>query len=52
VDGGIGPDTAPAAITAGASVLIAGTAVYGSPDGVEAAVASLLRAAHPVQRTS
>ena len=52
VDGGIGPDTAPAAIAAGASVLIAGTAVYGSPDGVEAAIAGLHRAAHPVQRTS
>jgi ribulose-phosphate 3-epimerase len=52
VDGGIVPDTAPAAVAAGASVLIAGSAVYGTPDGVEAAIASLHRAAHPARRTS
>ena len=52
VDGGIAPHTAPAATAAGASVLIAGTAVYGTPDGVEAAIAGLHRAAHPARRTS
>jgi ribulose-phosphate 3-epimerase len=46
VDGGIAPDTAPAAVAAGASVLVAGTAVHGAPDGVEAAIARLHLAAH------
>ncbi len=32
VDGGIKPDTAPAAIAAGANVLVAGSAVFGSGD--------------------
>jgi len=32
VDGGIGPDTAPAARSAGADVFVAGHAVYGQPD--------------------
>ena len=41
VDGGIGPDTAAAAAAAGATVLIAGTAVFGAPDGVAAAVGRL-----------
>jgi ribulose-phosphate 3-epimerase len=31
VDGGITPDTAPLAIEAGASVLVAGSAVFGRP---------------------
>jgi ribulose-phosphate 3-epimerase len=44
VDGGIGPDTAAAAVGAGASVLIAGTAVFGAADGPAAAVARLRQA--------
>lgn len=36
VDGGINHDTAPLAIQAGASVLVAGTAVFGEPDTVHA----------------
>ncbi len=32
VDGGISPSTAPLAIAAGANVLVAGSAVFGSPD--------------------
>ena len=32
VDGGIGPDTAPDARSAGADVFVAGNAVYGQPD--------------------
>ena len=52
VDGGIAPDTAPAAVAAGASVLIAGTAVYGAPDGVEAAIARLHLAADHARRPS
>jgi ribulose-phosphate 3-epimerase len=43
VDGGINPDTAPLAVEAGANLLVAGSAVYGTPDGVRAAVARLKR---------
>jgi ribulose-phosphate 3-epimerase len=44
VDGGIRPDNAAAAARAGASVLVAGSAVYLDPDGVGAALAKLGRA--------
>jgi ribulose-phosphate 3-epimerase len=40
VDGGITPQTAPAVLAAGATCLIAGTAVYGAPD-YAAAIAAL-----------
>jgi ribulose-phosphate 3-epimerase len=36
VDGGIAPDTAPRVISAGATVLVAGTAVFGRPDYAQA----------------
>ena len=36
VDGGINPETAPLVIEAGANVLVAGTAIYGSPDVAKA----------------
>ncbi|BBB93040.1 MAG TPA: ribulose-phosphate 3-epimerase [Methylomusa anaerophila] len=36
VDGGINPNTARQAIAAGANILVAGSAVYGSPDAKEA----------------
>ncbi len=45
VDGGINPETAPLAVRAGARVLVAGKAIYGSPSGVQAAVQALRRAA-------
>jgi ribulose-phosphate 3-epimerase len=45
VDGGITPDTAGRVAAAGAEVLVAGSAVYRSPEGVAAAVASLRAAA-------
>ncbi len=45
VDGGINVDTAGAASRAGASVLVAGAAVYGHPDGVAEAIRLLRRAA-------
>ncbi|MCD7844724.1 MAG: ribulose-phosphate 3-epimerase, partial [Oscillospiraceae bacterium] len=32
VDGGIGPETAPVALRAGANVLVAGSAVFGAAD--------------------
>lgn len=39
VDGGIGPETAPQAIAAGAEVLVAGSAIFGKPDYREAIAA-------------
>lgn len=40
VDGGINSQTARQAVTAGANVLVAGTAIYGAPD-IELAISSL-----------
>lgn len=45
VDGGINADTARKVVEAGADVLIAGSAVFGHPDGLGAAMAALRRAA-------
>ena len=44
VDGGVDAETIGAAVAAGARVLVAGTAVFGAPDGIAAAI-SRLRAA-------
>ena len=41
VDGGIGPDTIAAAVSAGANVLVAGSALYRDPEGLEHAVSDL-----------
>ena len=41
VDGGIGVDTVTGAVTAGANVLVAGTALYRDPEGLEHAVREL-----------
>jgi ribulose-phosphate 3-epimerase len=41
VDGGIGLDTIAAAVDAGANVLVAGSAVYGRPEGVAEAIRGL-----------
>ncbi len=41
VDGGITVETAPGAVTAGASILVAGSALFGADDGLDAAVAEL-----------
>ena len=38
VDGGIDPTTAPKALSAGATVLVAGSAVFGSPLGIAKAM--------------
>ncbi len=46
VDGGVDPDTAPMVVGAGASVLVAGSAVFNHPDGPESGVRAL-RAALP-----
>jgi ribulose-phosphate 3-epimerase len=43
VDGGIEPHTAPQAMAAGATVLVAGTAIFGQADGVAAAMQRLER---------
>ena len=45
VDGGIGPDTIARAVEAGANVLIAGSALYRDPAGLEHAVTELRRLA-------
>jgi len=44
VDGGIEPQTAPLAVEAGARVLVAGTAVFGHPEGCKAGMKSLMKA--------
>ncbi len=46
VDGGIGPDTIAGAVAAGANVLIAGSALYRDPAGLEHAVTDLRSRAH------
>ncbi len=45
VDGGIGPGTVAGAAAAGANVFVAGSAVFGHPGGLAAAVADLRRRA-------
>ncbi|MGQ9584637.1 MAG: ribulose-phosphate 3-epimerase [Anaerolineae bacterium] len=45
VDGGISPKTAPRVVQAGATVLVAGSAIFTAPEGVAAALAQLRRAA-------
>jgi ribulose-phosphate 3-epimerase len=46
VDGGIGPATAGSVAAAGASVLVAGSAVYGDPAGIAAAITGIREAAN------
>ena len=41
VDGGVNTETAPLVVAAGADTLVAGTAIFGSPDGVSRAIAAL-----------
>lgn len=50
VDGGIAPDTAPAVIEAGATVLVAGSAVFGQKD--RAAAIAALRSANQATRAA
>lgn len=49
VDGGIDADTAPLAVAAGATVLVAGTSVFRAPGGIAAGVEALVEA---VQRNA
>ena len=41
VDGGIGPKTASRVVEAGASVLVAGSAIFGATEGIAEAIARL-----------
>ena len=45
VDGGIEPHTAQRVVAAGAMVLVAGTAIFGAPEGVAAAIKAIREAA-------
>ena len=45
VDGGLGVDTVAGAVGAGANVIVAGSALYRDPDGLEHAVTELRAAA-------
>lgn len=47
VDGGIGPQTAPLVVAAGADTLVAGAAVFGAPAGIGPALQALRAAATP-----
>jgi ribulose-phosphate 3-epimerase len=52
VDGGISVETAPGAVAAGASILVAGSALFRHDDGLEAAVAELRDVASRTQRAN
>jgi ribulose-phosphate 3-epimerase len=41
VDGGIDPQIAPQVVTAGATVLVAGTAIFGRKEGITTAMKAL-----------
>lgn len=46
VDGGIGPETAPDAVLAGATVLVAGTSLFRAPEGIGVAMERLRASVH------
>jgi ribulose-phosphate 3-epimerase len=50
VDGGIGPQTTERVVAAGANVLVAGTAIFGAPEGVATAIKAIRQAALKGQR--
>ncbi len=52
VDGGIHAETAPLVVRAGANVLVAGSAVFGDPAGVAAAIQTLRQAAESAGRAT
>ncbi len=41
VDGGVTVETAPLVVEHGANVLVAGTSVFGAPEGIAASIAAL-----------
>jgi ribulose-phosphate 3-epimerase len=52
LDGGVNVTTAPDGVAAGANVLVAGSSIFGDPDGVAAAMDRLRRAAnHPAKQS-
>jgi len=51
VDGGIDEATAPSVVRAGAGVLVAGSAIFGHPQGIGPAVARLRASAEAMDRT-
>ncbi len=52
VDGGVSPETAPTLVRAGATVLVAGSSVFGHPGGVAAGVQALRSAVQGVDWSS
>jgi len=50
VDGGIGPQTTERVVAAGANVLVAGTAIFGAPEGIATAIKAIRQAALKGQR--
>ena len=50
VDGGIHPETAPQVVSAGARVLVAGSAIFKAPDGVTQAIENLRKSVKQSQR--
>ena len=52
VDGGIGPDTVVQVVQAGANVLVAGNAIFGAPEGVDAAIQAIRQGARLAQHQS
>jgi ribulose-phosphate 3-epimerase len=52
VDGGISDTTAAGVVSAGANVLVAGSALFQAPDGIESAMGRLRRAAESAGRVS
>ncbi len=49
VDGGITPETASQVVRAGATILVAGSAIFGAEEGIAAAIARLRRAAEAAE---
>ena len=49
VDGGINSSTIGTAVSAGANTLVAGSAIYGAPEGVKSAIGTLRRIAEDAQ---
>lgn len=52
VDGGIHDQTAPQVVKAGANLLVAGSAVFGTDDGIEAAIERLRKSISPLFQTN
>lgn len=51
VDGGIGPDTTSLVVSAGAKVLVSGSAIFGAEEGIAAAMARIREASHAMEQS-